>query len=99
MDRQAIVDIILRALESTNASRDAQQQLEVSATAPIFGTASPLDSLGLVALLIDIEEAFADRGHTVVLSDERALSQKRSPFRDVASLATYIEQLLVEARA
>src|SRR5687768_14740771 len=99
LDPQAILDIVLRALDSANASREAGQQLEVSPTAPIFGAASPLDSLGLVALLIDIEEAFVDRGHTVVLSDDRALSQKRSPFRDVPSLVTYIEQLLVEASA
>jgi acyl carrier protein len=99
LDPQAILDIVLRALDSANASREVGQQLEVSPTAPIFGSASPLDSLGLVALLIDIEEAFADHGHSVVLSDERALSQKRSPFRDVPSLVTYIEQLLVEASA
>jgi len=99
LDRQAILDIVLRALESANAVRDAGQQLEVSPTAPIFGAASPLDSLGLVALLIDIEESFANQGHTIVLSDERALSQKRSPFRDVPSLVSYIEQLMVEARA
>jgi acyl carrier protein len=99
LDRQAILDNVLRALESANAVRDAGQQLEVSPTAPIFGAASPLDSLGLVALLIDIEESFANQGHTIVLSDDRALSQKRSPFRDVPSLVTYIEQLMVEARA
>jgi acyl carrier protein len=99
LDSQAILDIVLRALNSANASREAGQQLELSPTAPIFGAASPLDSLGLVALLLDIEEAFADRGHAVVLSDERALSQKRSPFRDVPSLVAYIEQLLVEASA
>jgi acyl carrier protein len=99
LDPQVILDIVLRALDSANASREAGQQLEVSPTAPIFGAASPLDSLGLVALLIDIEEAFANQGHTVVLSDDRALSQKRSPFRDVPSLVTYIEQLLLEARA
>jgi hypothetical protein len=99
LERQAVLDIVLRALDSANASREAGQQLEVSPTAPLFGAPSPLDSLGLVALLIDIEEAFATEGHTVILSDDRALSQKRSPFRDVPSLVGYIEQLLAEANA
>jgi acyl carrier protein len=58
-----------------------------------------LDSLGLVALLIDVEEAFADHGHILVLSDERALSQRRSPFRDIPSLVDYIERLLTEQAA
>jgi hypothetical protein len=33
-------------------------------------------------------------GHDIVLSDERAVSQRRSPFRDVPSLVQYIDQLV-----
>jgi acyl carrier protein len=98
VERIGILQVVLRAIEAANSSRDGQSQLEVSPDAPLFGAASPLDSLGLVALLIDIEEAFADRGHPVVLSDERALSQRRSPFRNVASLVEYIERLLTEEK-
>ncbi len=85
---------VLEAVEQANKSRVPEQQLQVSPEAALFGAPSPLDSLGLVALLIDIEEAFERQGHAVVLSDERALSQSRSPFRNVASLADYIQQLL-----
>ena len=38
-----------------------------------------LDSLGLVSLLIDIEDSLRDAGIDVMLSDARAMSQKRSP--------------------
>ena len=55
----------------------------VAADAPIFGPDSSLDSLGLVGLLLDIEEGLQAIGCDVVLSDERAVSQKRSPFRNV----------------
>jgi acyl carrier protein len=68
--------------------------LDVSPTAPLFGGDGPLDSLGLVGLSIEIEEAFALKGCHITLSDERALSQRRSPFRDVRSLVDYIETLL-----
>ncbi len=89
--------LVLDALALTNQGRVAGQQLEVSATAPIFGPPSPLDSLGLVTLLIDLEEACERAGHPVVLSDERALSETRSPFRDVPALVAYIARLTAAA--
>lgn len=93
MDADRILALVLDALRLTNQTRLAEAQLEVSPTAPIFGPASPLDSLGLVGLLIDLEEACEQAGYVVVLSDERALSETRSPFRDVPSLAAYIARL------
>lgn len=93
MDQPSILAIVLRALEQANRARVPTERLEVSPSAPLFGASSPLDSLGLVALLIDMEEAFEQAGHPIVLSDERALSQTRSPFRDVPSLVAYIGQL------
>jgi acyl carrier protein len=80
-------------MRDTNLARDAASQLAVSPEAPIFGPDSPLDSLGLVGLLLDIEEGMQAIGCSVVLSDERAVSQKRSPFRTVESLVGYIATL------
>ena len=96
MERSRILATVLEAVEQTNRSRVPEQQLEVSPDAALFGAPSPLDSLGLVALLIDIEEAFERDGHAIVLSDERALSQSRSPFRNIPSLVDYIERLIAE---
>ena len=99
MDRARIAKIVLTTIASSNQSRADGKKLEESADAPIFGANSPLDSLGLVGLLIDIEEVFATEGHSIVLSDEKALSQRRSPYRDVPSLVDYIERLLSEQPA
>jgi acyl carrier protein len=85
-----IQETVLDAMRSANLGRAASVQLVVAADAPFFGPTSPLDSLGLVALLLDIEEALQARGCEVVLSDERAMSQTRSPFRTVKSLVAYI---------
>jgi 3-oxoacyl-[acyl-carrier protein] reductase len=85
-------DLVLESLAQLNRSRTAGEQLEVSPTAPIFGDTSPLDSLGLVALLIEIEERLADRGMSVTLATERALSRTRSPFRDVPTLLAYLQE-------
>jgi hypothetical protein len=86
----AVLGVVLEALRTANLARDAEAQLQVSSEAPIFGPGSPLDSLGLVALLFDIEEGLAALGCSVLLSDERAMSQKRSPFRSVPALVDYV---------
>ena len=94
MNPSEIQELVLRAIRNINMARKPEAQLEVSTTARLFGGGSPLDSLGLVSLLIDIEEALQDRGHNVTLSDARAMSQARSPFRSVDALVTYIQESL-----
>ena len=86
----AVRGVVLQAMRLANLAREDAAQLEVSAEAPIFGPDSALDSLGLVALLLDIEDGLRGIGCDVVLSDERAMSQKRSPFRNVPALVAYI---------
>ena len=63
----------------------------------IFGPGGPLDSLGLVNFLADLEWRLAGEfGRELVLASERAMSRSRSPFRDVVSLTAYVEELLSE---
>lgn len=92
----AIREVVLKAMRNANEARDAASQLAIAADAPIFGPDSSLDSLGLVGLLLDIEEGLQEIGCEVVLSDERAVSQKRSPFRSVQSLVSYVGTLARE---
>ena len=87
-------DVVVGAIRNVNQARTPEMQLQASTDAPLFGADSTLDSLGLVSLLIDIEEALQDRGCDVSLSDEHAMSQSRSPFRSVPALVTYIRQRL-----
>ena len=89
-----IQELVLRAIRNINMARKPEAQLEASPTARLFGGGSPLDSLGLVSLLIDIEEALQDQGQNVTLSDARAMSQARSPFRSVDALVSYIQENL-----
>ncbi len=65
----------------------------------LFGGDSPLDSAGLVSLVIDVEQQLNESSGTAILiADDRAMSQTRSPFRTIGSLADYIQTLLAETR-
>ena len=69
-------DFELDALKSPN--RDSQ----------LYGQGGALDSMALVNLIADIEEAIAEKyGASIALADEKAMSAKNSPYRNVASLA------------
>ncbi|HEY3383787.1 MAG TPA: acyl carrier protein [Vicinamibacterales bacterium] len=97
MLRSDIEAIVLETIRTTNLARDPGQQLEVSPAARIFGRGSALDSMGLVTLLLDVEEALGTAGQDITLTDDRAMSQSRSPFRSVPALVEYIAVLLGEA--
>jgi D-alanine--poly(phosphoribitol) ligase subunit 2 len=69
--------------------------MPLTADTPLFGQEGVLDSLGLVTLVVAVEQAIEDQYRILVsLADEKALSQKNSPFRTVSTLADYAVQQL-----
>ncbi len=62
----------------------------LDSTTALFGRDGCLDSLGLVSLVVGVEQALQDELNvTVSLADEKALSQRHSPYRTVGSLVDY----------
>jgi acyl carrier protein len=94
MNNSQIQMIVLDALHMANQARADENKLIVAPDAPLFGHNGQLDSMGIVALIIDIEEALAEAGWDVILTAERAMSRVQSPFKDVPSLVAYVEELL-----
>jgi acyl carrier protein len=97
MTNNDIQQIIFDAIEMINNAREDDKQIPVSAETELYGTSGQLDSMGLVSFLVDVEESFQDNDINISLSDERAMSQSRSPFRNVQSLTDYIATLIKEA--
>lgn len=59
----------------------------------LYGADGPLDSMALVNLIADIEDAVARQYEaSITLADEAAMSAKRSPFRNVRALAEAIAE-------
>jgi acyl carrier protein len=94
--RERLIKLVGDAAAEVNSS--AASQIEERGTDFIlFGDGGALDSLGLVRLVVAIETAIEDDyGKVVTLADDRATSQKNSPFRSVGTMADYITMLLHE---
>jgi len=61
----------------------------------LIGGNSPLDSIALVSLIMELEQQIDERFDvTTTLTDDQAMSEKRSPFRTVGALASLIVQRL-----
>ena len=69
LGKDTIERIVLDAVQTLNLGRDADHQLEVSPTAPLYSKNERWTrGFGLVALLIEIEEALRDVGCNVSLA-------------------------------
>lgn len=65
----------------------------------LFGSHGFLDSLSLVSVVLDVQQLVNDGyGLSISLADDRSVSQERSPFRSVASLADYVLMLAGERK-
>jgi acyl carrier protein len=96
LNRQAVMQVILAALQDVLAGEESQQSMFDESTR-LIGRSAVLDSMGLVTLIVEAEQRLeADYNLIVVLADDRAMSQTRSPFLSVGSLADYVMQLATE---
>jgi acyl carrier protein len=98
IDKAQVVSAVLAAIEELNQDLPSDAALEPTCDTVLFGRGSRLDSLGLVNLIVAVEGSLADElGVEITLADEKAMSQKSSPFRTVDTLADYIVMSLGEA--
>lgn len=59
-----------------------------SAESALYGNDGVLDSMALVNLIADVEEAVSEQfGAAIALADEKAMSARNSPFLNVKTLA------------
>jgi len=83
--------VVLSAIDEINATLPDARKLTKQPETRLFGRGSALDSLGLVNLIVAVEQRLGDElGLALTLADEKALSRASSPFRSIDSLTTYI---------
>ena len=97
--RDQIVAVILTAVDEINPTLEEPVDVARGADAPLYSDEGSLDSLALVTLLSTVEQLLDDELDVLVsLTDEKALSQARSPFRTVGSRADFATTI-IEATA
>ena len=95
--KEKIEKIIINSLIDLNEELENKELNNPTNKTKLYGTNGILDSLALVSLITDIEEIISDEfEQDIILADEKAMSQRTSPFRNVESLSLYIEKLLKE---
>lgn len=96
-DPEKVTALIFDALAEHFEQIGSDVPVPTSTDAVLFGADAVLDSLGLVNVVVAVEDKLLDMyGREVWLTDERALMQAESPYRTVDSLSRYILLLLEE---
>lgn len=99
LDRPQITALVVSSLSDALSRGKGPSFDAVEESTHLIGRGSVLDSLGLVTLIVDLEQRLEEEyGVSVVLANDRAISQKNSPFRTVQSLTEYICLLIEEQR-
>ena len=92
---ERIKQVIINSISEVNLNLPKERQLGESTDTVLFGEGGELDSLGLINLIVAVEQNIQDEFEsTITLADERAMSQKQNPFRTLGSLEGYIAVLL-----
>jgi acyl carrier protein len=91
--------LVLASLQNVLAQKETVPLNSLSESTYLIGNEQVLDSLGLVTLILDVEQDLENEyGISLSLADDRAMSQSNSPFRTVGSLVHYICSLAKETR-
>ena len=99
LTKQNLKELVVSSIQDFAATDPDLKLGSLGEDTELFGGGGFLGSLGLVSVLVTIEEEISDReGLSIVIADERALSQTRSPFRTVGSLIEYLALLVTESK-
>lgn len=93
--QEKIENIIYEVLKEINEELENETFLNPNLKTKLYGGSGAMDSLALVSFIADVEDRISETfDKNIVLADEKAMSAKTSPFRNIESLSTYILELL-----
>lgn len=86
-DRSEIEALILESVRLLAEDFELDSLRDPTVDTPLYAEGGYLDSMALVNLIADVEEAVdAKFGASIALADEKAMSARKSPYRSVSSL-------------
>jgi acyl carrier protein len=94
---EKIRQMLFGVVGELNELRPPDDYLAKDMETPLSGDSGKLDSAGLINLIAVTEQkAAAELGRTILLTDDRTLSQVNQVFRTLGTLADYIHLRLNE---
>lgn len=91
MDREQVKEVVLDVINRLNETLPVDKQIGTSEDTVLYGPESTLTSMTLVSLVVELELAVDEAGMGAIsLTDDRAMSSRRSPFRNVGTLVDYV---------
>lgn len=94
---EKVLEALYVVIDELNLDLSSDKQLTKKPTGALFGGEGPLESIELVRLIVLYEIELSNvTGHSLSISDDRAMSDTHSHFGNVASLARYASQLVAE---
>lgn len=95
VSRDTVLALVSRRLGLLGAELGRPELGQAGDETHLLGGQSPIDSIGLVTLIADLEgDIQKEFGKSVILADEKAMSRTLSPFRKVGTLVDYIDEKL-----
>ncbi len=95
MEKEKIMQIVFKAVDEINMQLSEDQKIKKDSETVLFGKGGILDSLGLVNFISMVEQKInTELGVCITLADDRAISQKNSPFKSLGALVDYICSLI-----
>ena len=92
---ERVEKIIFDVIDETNEELSDSEKIGTSVDTILFGENGALDSIGLVNFIVEVEQKIGEVFETsVLIADEKAVSQKNSPFRTIGTLVDYLTLLL-----
>lgn len=95
IEKPHILNLVIRAVKEIGHETKNNRLIKAELKTELYGVNGNLDSFLLVRLIVDVEERVSSEiGKEIVIADERAMSLKSSPFRNIESLTEHTFNLL-----
>ena len=94
MNREKILEVIFNSIDDLNSQLSVEEKIEKTKETVLFGSNGQLDSLGVINLLVGIEERLEDSGLEISLTDEIITAQQTDHLQTVGKFADHIFTLI-----
>lgn len=93
LNRDTAVRLVTEALVEVNRTLDADRELSAAEDSVLVGDGAPLDSLGLINLIVALEARVQETcGVEIGLIEAAGMNAEQSPFRTVRTLVDYLAE-------